>query len=241
VTALNGELIALYGTANWMARWLARNGTKPVRVDLRRDGVHQTVIVTPVMGCSIPIRLVTKEEINAHTDGETVTIFTGIVHLAKTDAQLASVIGHEMAHANLGHIEKGQFNAFLGAVGGAAIDAGFLLGGVSTGGAFGKAFQKAGARAFSVDFEREADYVGAYYVARAGYDLAGVEQFWYAAGQADPDSIRFATTHPTAPARFVQMQKVAAEIAEKRRRGVPLEPELKTVHAEGAGTDAVTP
>jgi predicted Zn-dependent protease len=30
-----------------------------------------------------------------------------------------------------------------------------------------------GARALSVVFEREADYVGAYYTTRAGYDISG--------------------------------------------------------------------
>jgi len=32
--------------------------------------------------------------------------------------------------------------------------------------------------AFSVGFEREADYGGAYYAARAGYEVAGAEEFW---------------------------------------------------------------
>jgi hypothetical protein len=31
------------------------------------------------------------------------------------------------------------------------------------------------------------------------------------------------------PARFVQMKKVAAEIADKRRRNVPLVPDLKVI------------
>ena len=42
-----------------------------------------------------------------------------------------------------------------------------------------------------------------------------------------PDAIRFATTHPTTPVRFVQMRKVAAEIADKKRRHLPLVPDLK--------------
>ena len=39
--------------------------------------------------------------------------------------------------------------------------------------------------------------------------------------------MRLATTHPTTPERFVQMQNVAAEIADKKRRQLPLLPELK--------------
>jgi hypothetical protein len=42
-----------------------------------------------------------------------------------------------------------------------------------------------------------------------------------------PAAIRFARTHPTSPVRFVQMQAVIAEIADKKRRALPLEPEMK--------------
>jgi hypothetical protein len=51
-------------------------------------------------------------------------------------------------------------------------------------------------------------------------------------GQTHPDSLRFATTHPIAPLRFVQMKKVAEEIAEKQRSGRPLVPDLKFAEAE---------
>jgi hypothetical protein len=48
----------------------------------------------------------------------------------------------------------------------------------------------------------------------------------------DPDSIRIAVTHPVTPVRFVQMQKVAAEIADKQRRNEPLIPELKAIQVD---------
>jgi beta-barrel assembly-enhancing protease len=69
--------------------------------------------------------------------------------------------------------------------------------------------------AFSVNFEREADYVGAYYATRAGYDLTGAEEIWRAFSLENPDDIRIGRTHPVTPVRFVQMQKVVAEIADK--------------------------
>jgi Zn-dependent protease with chaperone function len=227
IIALNGELIPLTGTAGWMAGWLKAHGAKPFEANLRRDGIDRTVTITPVIGCAIPIQYVTEDSTNAYTDGTKIVIYSGIVALMKTDAQLAHLIGHELAHANLGHGDKKQFNRILGIIGGGAIDVGFISGGISTGGAFRKEFEKAGLRAYSVSFEREADYVGAYYAARADYDLAGVEEFWRATGLANPDSIRLARTHPIAPVRFVQIKKVAAEIAEKQRRNLPLVPDLK--------------
>lgn len=232
IIALNGELIPVTGTAGWMGGWLKHHGARPLQANVRRDGVDRTVTINPVMGCAIPIQYISNDTINAFTDGNKILIHSSIVELAKTDAQLAQVIGHELAHANLGHIEKGLVNRAIGAASGTLIDLGFLSGGISTGGAFGKEFAKAGARAFSVNFEREADYVGAYYAARAGYDLNGVEEIWRAFGLAKPEAIRIASTHPITPVRFVQMKKVAEEIADKRRRNLPLVPELKFMQAE---------
>ena len=217
IIALNGELIPLTGTAGWMAGWLKHHGPTSLQANVRRDGDDRTVTITPVMGCAIPINYITDDAVNAATDGKRIYISSAIVALAKTDAQLAHLIGHELAHANLGHLDKKLVNKVVGWVSGTAIDVGILAGGVSTGGAFGREFTKAGGRAFSVNFEREADYVGAYYAARAGYDLNGVEDFWRAMGFAHPDSIRLAITHPLTPVRFVQMKKVAAEIDEKQR------------------------
>jgi hypothetical protein len=232
IIAFNGELIPVTGTPGWMGGWLKANGEKPVRVDLRRDGIDRTVTLTPATACSMPINYVVNDGANAASSDNGITINSGIVSLAKTDAQLAVVIGHEMAHANLGHLNKRGVNAMMGFAGGLAVDAGIMMGGLPTGGVFTREFMKGGARAFSVGFEREADYVGAYYAARAGYDLTGAEELWWTMGQqSDPSSLRFARTHPLAPVRFLQLRAVAAEIADKERRHLPLVPELKSAQA----------
>jgi Zn-dependent protease with chaperone function len=227
ILRLNDQPVPASRTQRWIDAYLANNGLNPGRVTMRRDGAEQTIAVTPVMACAIPIQYVTSDQVNAYSTGDKIVIYSAIAALARTDNQLAAIIGHELAHANLGHSEKKKVNAVLGAIGGVAVDGGFLLGGIYTHGAFTKHFRQVGALAYSVGFEREADYVGAYYAARAGYDLTGAAEFWRAFAQAEPDSIRIATTHPVSPLRFVQMREVAAEIAEKRRHNLPLVPELK--------------
>jgi Zn-dependent protease with chaperone function len=234
VLRLNGQAIPARRTQHWIDNYLANNGMTPVKVDLSRDGVERMVTVSPVMACAIPIRYVTTDQVNAYTTGDKIVINSAIVALAKTDDQLAVVIGHELAHANLGHIEKREQNAVLGELGGALVDGGFLLGGIYTRGTFTRHFGRAGAMAYSVEFEREADYVGAYYAARAGYDLNGAAEIWRAMGQSHPNTIRFASDHPTSPLRFIQMREVAAEIADKKRRHLPLIPELKPPTAQTA-------
>lgn len=239
IIALNGELIPAYGTARWMTHWIAANGTAPVRVDSRRDGVHRSVSVTPVMGCSIPINYRVDEVANASASDAQIIINSGFLAITQSDAELAMVIGHELAHSTLGHLDKKRWNNLLGETAGAAIDVGILAGGVSTGGAFRRQFGMMGALAYSVGFEREADYVGTYYAARAGYDTRGTEEIWRRMGLLSPSSITSARTHPVTAVRFVQIRKVTAEIEEKKRRGLPLNPEIKSAAFEPAPEVAV--
>jgi Zn-dependent protease with chaperone function len=225
---LDEDPVPATNTQGFVAGYLRSRGEQPVRVALRRDGAEQAIELKPILACAIPVVYVSSEMVNAYaTENDKITIFAGIVALARTDAQLAHVIGPELAHANLGHADKKRLNMLMGMAGGLAIDGGFAIGGIFTDGTFARHLGQAGLMAYSVAFEREADYTGAYYAARAGYDLAGIEEFWRAMGAVHPDSIRFATTHPTPPVRFVQMREVAAEIADKKRRHLPLVPELK--------------
>jgi beta-barrel assembly-enhancing protease len=228
----NNEAVPRSDTVGWIGDFVRNNGERPIQVLVRREGVDEMHTVTPVIACAIPIQLITDSALNAFTTGDKIVVHSSLLRIARTDAQLALIVGHELAHANLGHLEKQRANQLLGWTSGAVIDVGILLGGISTGGAFTREFTRVGQRAFSVAFEREADYVGAYYAARAGYDLAGAEEFWRSYSLENPDSIRLGTTHPVTPVRFVQIQKVVAEIADKQRRNAPLIPELKVTEAE---------
>lgn len=227
ILRLNDVPVPPRRTAGWIDDYLKKNGEKPVQVALRRDGKDQTVTVRPVMACAIPVVLATDQQPNAFTTARKITIQSGILRIASTDAELAVVIGHELGHATLGHLDKRNQNALLGAFGGVLVDGGLLLGGIYTRGTFTRHFMRAGALAFSVGFEREADYFGCYYAARAGYDISGAEDFWRKVALENPASIRLATTHPTSPERFVLMRQVIAEIKDKQRRHLPLVPELK--------------
>lgn len=234
--SFNGEHVPATATIRWINAFLEDNGERPITVVLRRDDEDKTLTITPVIGCAIPIQLETNPEANALTDYRRIVVQTGYLRLTKTEADLAVVVGHELGHNTMGHYRKKQLNSLIGAVGGSVIDGGFLLGGISTGGAFSGYLETAGWNAFSTSFELEADYVGSYYAARAGYDISGSEDVWRALSLENPGSIRMATTHPTTPVRYLQMRKVIEEIAEKKRNNVPLMPNLKTANAEETPT-----
>ncbi len=232
ILTLDNEPVPATKTAGWIGDWLKDHGGQPVQIMVRRDGADMLRTVHPVMACAIPVNLVIDGTAGAYTNYKKIVIQSGILRLAQSDADLAVIVGHELAHVTMGHYSKKRMNAFVGELGGAMIDGGLLLGGIYSGRAFSKHFERAGANAFSVEFEREADYVGAYYAARAGYDISGSEKLWRAMGLESANSIQVAHTHPTTPARFVQMQKVIAEIADKKRRHLPLVPEMKVVQAD---------
>jgi Zn-dependent protease with chaperone function len=178
--------------------------------------------VTPVKACDFPAFLVMQESLNAYADGKAIAIFRGMLRFAN-DAELALVIGHELAHNFLGHIEAGQRNNVLGSI--AEIIAASR--GIPTQGALGSAI----ALAYSPAFEAEADYVGLYVLARASIPIQDAPKFWRRMAAANPTGISqrgMIASHPATSARFVALEKTVKEIEAKRAAGQPLNPEFQS-------------
>ncbi len=73
--------------------------------------------------------------------------------------------------------------------------------------------------------ETDADYVGLYIMARAGYDIADAPLFWRRVAAAFPHLIDSSTSHPVMPYRFVVLRKTTEEIRRREAHGLPLVPE----------------
>lgn len=224
--ALNNETVPSTKAAAWMNERIKRNGVQPVNLTIARSGQTRSITIVPEVACAVPVNLANSGQANAFTDGQKIVIYSRILQIAQSDDELALVVGHELAHVNMKHIEKHAQNQVAGAVGGALLDVAFALGRINTGAAFSRTGANVGAKAYSIDFEKEADYVGAYYVARAGYNVVGAERLWRALAQEDPKQMTYAGLHPTSPERFVQMQKTSEEILRKRQLNQSLTPEM---------------
>ena len=126
----------------------------------------RTISFTPVRACDFSIRVVNNPIINAFADGQRVAITEGMMRFAGSDQELALVISHEIAHNLMDHLTKMYANALMGTF----ID-GLISGatGIDTRGAAAEAAR----RAFSREFEAEADYVGLYLMARSGREIRG--------------------------------------------------------------------
>lgn len=84
-----------------------------------------------------------------------------------------------------------------------------------------------GAMRTSRRFEADADYLGLYLAARAGFDISKAPELWDRFTRMSPYAMidRGVYSHPTSPARALALQETLAEIADKRARGEPLLPE----------------
>ncbi len=192
---------------------------------INRDGTPHTVAVTPVASCGGRAYLSEEPVVNAYADGESIFFTRQMMKMTQKDEELALVIGHEIAHNSRKHIESKKGNAMIGVVFGGAIS-------VATGINVMNLGSNLGAAAFSQDFEAEADYVGLYHAARAGYDIDNAPYFWCRMAAENPAGIdAVGGSHPSDSHRFVALEATVKEINAKKAKGLPLIPEEKTVEA----------
>lgn len=158
--------------------------------------------------------------------GGKVAVFTGILKVTKTDTGLATVMGHEIAHALQRHgVERMSRSiidqiAQLGALGAAV--SGHAGGGAIQGllGAYGVNVSLP----FNRKQESEADYIGLRLMAQAGYDPREAVPFWermsgcprqmldklcFRSQQAIPE---FLSTHPSDVTRINQIEAWLPEV-----------------------------
>jgi metalloendopeptidase OMA1, mitochondrial len=145
--------------------------------------------------------------------GGKVGVNTGLFQVAKNDAQLAAVIGHEVAHAIARHGAERMSQGMLSQLGAAAV-------GIGTGNA---AYAELAAQAatlgiilpYSRTQESEADHIGLIYMAEAGYDPREAVALWRNfesfGGARQPE---FLSTHPAPGSRIENLEDLMPEALE---------------------------
>ena len=186
---------------------------------VEREGRPTFVSVTPRQRCDYPVLMSDDDVVNAYANGELVVVTRGMLRFAESDDELALVVGHELGHNIMDHVDKSKGSRVLGAI----VDG--LVAGLT--GVYSNAFANAAGLAYSQEYEQEADYVGIYLMERGGYDGKDAPMFWRRMGANWPYSISHATTHPTSAARYVFLDQCEKEISAKRKAGQDLLPEFK--------------
>lgn len=222
------------GAYNRLAEILEQhaNDGQPVDLEVERGGKTYAYSVKPDMICPYPLEINTSDSVlNAYADGEKIIVTLPMLDFITDDDVLAAVIGHELAHNNLGHIAAAKRNSAIG------LGAGFLLGTAISGGQVPPSdlvvqTGQLGQMAFSKEFELEADYIGAYYVARAGYDYHKLPVVQEKLSSRAVSSLYIdGESHPTPQRRYALLRDTVKELDEKKRRGEPLLPAFNQVNS----------
>jgi len=205
---------------------------KKIKID--RNGEILTFDINQTKICNYPIIFTQDKIVNAYADGKSIIMTQGMVDYARDDNEIAMVIAHELAHNDRGHLDAMKKNTLIMGSIGFVLDLMtiYYSGGTAGGDAQNtEMWSKIGRNAYSVEFEKDADYGGVYYAYRAGYDISQVKNFWERIGSENPKQIAISSTHPATSERYLQIDKTVKEINKKKNDGlalVPNEKEIKT-------------
>lgn len=155
------------------------------------------------------VRVVRSREVNAFClPGGKMVVYTAILPVCQTDAGLATVMGHEIAHALAQHGAERMAQSKMAQIGITA--AGGAMGGMNSSDqravlAILNAGAKFGILSYSRKHESEADHVGLLLMATAGYNPEESVKFWErmraktSGGGRPPE---FLSTHPSHETRI---------------------------------------
>ena len=166
-------------------------------------GVLRTVTLKGVPGCASRVEVGPGRSLNAGADGEIVQVSAAMVDFVKSDDELALLTAHEMAHNILHHRERLDAQK---------VSRGFMSN-----------FGRSAARIKVTEIE--ADYVGLYLAARAGYDISAGVGFWKRMGNKVGLGLFHGATHPGWGPRQDMVRATIAEIAAKKAAGQPVVPD----------------
>ncbi|WP_299526697.1 M48 family metallopeptidase [Winogradskyella sp.] len=172
-------------------------------------------------------KLIESDQVNAWCmPGGKIAFYTGILPIAQNETGIAAIMGHEVAHALANHGQQRMSKGLLQQIGAAGVA-------IGTSGQSGQAQQawmqaygvgtNLGILAYSRKHENEADKIGLYLMAIAGYNPDEAAELWKrmkanSGGQAPPV---FLSTHPSNDSRIANLLELAPKAkAEAKKFGV---------------------
>jgi predicted Zn-dependent protease len=168
--------------------------------------------------------LVQSDQVNAFClPGGKIVVYTGILPVASSEASLATVLGHEMAHATLRHgaqrvFEQNLTQTAMAGLAGSFSDMDYehqraIMGALGAGAQYGVMMP------FSRSHESEADHIGLFYMARAGYDPRESVNVWRRMDQVSRGQPpQFLSDHPSHGTRIQQLEGWMPQALEEYQR-----------------------
>lgn len=148
--------------------------------------------------------------------GGKVGVYTGILDIATTDDELATIIGHEIAHVTARHGSERMSQGIAAAIGGVLLNE--TLSGDKNRDEWTAAYGAASAYALAVPFsqghELEADHIGVIYAAKAGYNPEAAVEFWMKMSlvKGGKEASPFFSTHPSDYKRIDKLEALMPQV-----------------------------
>lgn len=158
------------------------------------------------------VNVLTSDQVNAWCmPGGRIAVYTGLIErLGLDDAELAAVIGHEIAHALREHARERMGRQQMTGVGLAVLE---ILSGVRLGDLGGALAQAMFVLPNSRENEQEADRIGVELAARAGFDPRAAISLWNKmTGVGGGQTPQWLSTHPSHETRIRDLQEYAQRV-----------------------------
>lgn len=176
--------------------------------------IRQVGVFRPdAAGWKWEVNVLQSNEVNAWCmPGGKIAVYTGLIQQLKaTDAELAAVIGHEIAHALREHARERVSQQMATGLGLSILAA--VTGSQATTDLGGKLSEVMFTLPNSRTHETEADLMGVELAARAGYDPRAAVTLWQKmsalGGGGQPE---FLSTHPSASTRIAELERIAEQM-----------------------------
>ena len=187
------------------------------------------VSYSPMAGQQFNFYLIKDREINAFAlPGGYICAYNGLIYATMSEAELSSVMAHEIGHVIQHHIfrnisvaNRAQWMTIAGLIAGA------LMAPIAPGAAIiaAQSGQGVGIQSqlsFSRDYEREADRVGQQLMYQAGFDAHAMPEFFQRMQDAykfnSNDALAFLQTHPVTVERLSEAEVRANQMPVKMRQ-----------------------
>lgn len=168
------------------------------------------------------VNVIDNDEVNAWCmPGGRIAVYTGLIkRIQPTDAELAAVIGHEIAHALREHTREQMSRQMAAGLGLSVLTA--ATGSKAAGDLGGTFAQVMFTLPNSREAETEADAIGVELAARAGYDPRAAVTLWQKmAALGGGGQLEILSTHPSPASRIAELRQLAERVVpiyQQRRR-----------------------
>ncbi len=210
-----GQMAQLASSAWTDLKKQERISTNPKYVDRVRRVAPRIISASGGNPSAWEIQVFESKDLNAFAlPGNKIGLYTGILDVMENDDQIATVIGHEVAHVNYNHsgerysqstLAQGGLSIAQVAVSGSQYQ-NQILGVLGAGASLGVILP------FSRKHELEADRFGLRYMHRAGYRPDEAIRFWtkMSAQKQGGGPPEFLSTHPADATRIDQLRREIA-------------------------------